>query len=126
MPVKYTAVLVSTFLAITFPVASAQERPEAPCPASDHSLHRAGNPQTVAWYARPSDTGHDIGYYVGGGCGCRGESRHPDEGVWGWDYRGCLIPRRIVLSWCHCGPYQGGIGYYRTVPKPNFASPSTP
>jgi hypothetical protein len=120
MSTRYLLVLLGTLLA------GSVRAQDAACLAVDAGLHRAGNPQHIAWYAWPSDTGHYIGYYVGGGCGCHGEPRHPDEGVWGWDYRGCLLPRRIVLDWCHCGRYQGGLGYYRTVPKPNIASPSTP
>ena len=64
----------------------------------------------------PSDTGHYIGYYVGGGNGRphKKEDRHDDEGTWGWDYQGWLIPRRVMLGWWHGQNYQGGTGAYKT------------
>jgi hypothetical protein len=81
--------------------AGAEECPPRPVPC-------------VAWWARPSESPHDIGYYVGGGVGKRhGEPRRPDEGTWGWDYVG-LLPRRIVLWWGHGRRCQGGTGAYRT------------
>lgn len=66
--------------------------------------------------AVPSDTGHYIGYWVGGGALSRkrGDGPSLEEGTWGWDYRGWLIPRRINLLWWHGRRYQGGIGSYRT------------
>jgi hypothetical protein len=67
----------------------------------------------VAWYAKPSDTGHYRGYYVGGGGTiCRGDYPCPNEGTWGWDYRGCLVPKKIFLLWNHGRRYQGGTGSY--------------
>jgi hypothetical protein len=76
----------------------------------------AGPPQ-VAWWAIPSDTGHNLGYYLGGGCGrpLKGEPRRPDEGTWGWDYQGWLIPRRVMLDWWHGRRDQGGTGKYENV-----------
>jgi hypothetical protein len=81
---------------------------------------RAGCPLQVACYAVPSDTGQYIGYYVGGGSALGGTHRYCDEGTWGWDYRGCLLPRRVILYWSHWR-YQGGTGAYRTEgpPVPN-------
>ena len=74
-----------------------------------------GLPQ-VAWWAIPSDTGHYLGYYVGGGCGrpLKAEPRRSDEGTWGWDYQGWLIPRRVTLEWWHGRRYQGGTGAYQS------------
>jgi hypothetical protein len=95
-------------------------------PSGEHTHARAGYPLVVAWYARPSDTGRYIGYYVGGGCLCRGQHRCCDEGTWGWDYGGFVFPKRVILKWCHGCRYQAGIGYYRTIPQPNLQSPSTP
>ena len=86
--------------------------------------HRAGHPRDVACYAVPSDAGHSIGYYVGGGAPCLGDARCLDEGTWGWDYAG-ILPRRIVLGWFHGRRYQGGVGAYRTV-GPNCTSKSSP
>src|SRR5262245_40385346 len=77
-------------------------------PSGEHTHARAGCPLSVAWYARPSDTGAYVGYYVGGGCAWRGQPRSAAEGTWGWDYRGFLFPRRIALNWCR--RYQGGVG----------------
>jgi hypothetical protein len=95
-----------------------------PCTVED-SAARAGQPDRVACYAVPADTGHDVGYYVGGGAPCFGEPRCRAEGTWGWDYRGLLLPKDVVLRWYHGRRYQGGIGAYRTV-APNCASKSTP
>ncbi len=71
----------------------------------------------IAWWAVPSDTGHSLGHYVGGGSGrpLKGEPRRPEEGTWGWDYQGWLIPRRVVLQWWHGRRDQGGAGAYQTV-----------
>jgi hypothetical protein len=80
--------------------------------AADHTMHRAGYPQDVARYAVPSETGHYIGYLVGGGAPCHGAFPCPSEGTWAWDYQGC-IPRRIALGWWH-GRYQGGTGAYKS------------
>jgi hypothetical protein len=101
---------------------------DSPGPYAGDSVAQRSHPGQlfdIAWYARPSDTGHYIGYYVGGGCVWKGDARSPSEGTWGWDYQGILFPRRVVLGWCR-SRYQGGVGYYRTVPKPNLKSPSTP
>jgi hypothetical protein len=71
--------------------------------------------QPVAWWAVPSNNPHYIGYYAGGGAPLRrSEPRGPDDGTWGWDYRGWLISRRVTLGWWHGRRYQGGTGAYRT------------
>ena len=75
---------------------------------------RSGYCGQTAWYAAPSDTGHYLGYYVGGGSPCRGEAPLPCEGVWGWDYSGLHFSPRIMLLWNHGVRYQGGPGAYRT------------
>ena len=31
----------------------------------------------------------------------KGEPRRPEEGTWGWDYQGWLLPRRVISSWWH-------------------------
>jgi hypothetical protein len=95
-------------------------------PSGCHTDSRAGYACSVAWYAHPSDTGAYIGYSVGGGCAVSRRARSTDEGTWGWDYRGVFLPRRVVLGWCRCPSRQGGIGYYRTVPRPDLSSPTTP
>jgi hypothetical protein len=80
----------------------------------DHTMTRAGYPESISRYARPSNTCEYYGYYVGGGCPCRGGPPGPLQGLWGWDYGGHphLVKPRIVLNWC-CR-YQGGKGAYRT------------
>ena len=83
----------------------------------------------VACYAKPSDTGRYVGYYVGGGAAWRGEPRALNEGTWGWDYKGFALPKRIDLQWTHGRRYQGGTGAYKTdgCPVPNvlaFPPPS--
>jgi hypothetical protein len=67
-------------------------------------------------WALPSSTGHYLGYYLGGGAGhsAKAEPRRVEEGTWGWDYQGWLLPRRVVLGWWHGRRYQGGTGAYST------------
>jgi hypothetical protein len=80
---------------------------------------RAGCPQQVRPWAVPSNTSHYYGYYLGGGTAFRRELRFCNEGTWGWDYGGILIPKRIHLGWSHGRRYQGGTGRYSTAgPSP--------
>ena len=87
------------------------DKPE-PWDVPDHTMQRAGFPQHIACYAQPSETTSYMGYYVGGGSPCGGRYPAPDEGTWGWDYRGCVLQRHIFLGWWHRS--QGGVGSYRT------------
>jgi len=75
----------------------------------------ASRPRLFNW-ALPSDTGHSLGYHVGGGAGNprKAEPRRDDEGTWGWDYQGWLLPRRVSLGWWHGRRAQGGPGAYKT------------
>jgi hypothetical protein len=85
------AVLVA-FVLGACPAASAESE-RADCPRCRRHVDghcRAGCPQTVAWYATPSNTRHYGGYYVGGGKPLLGESRSLDEGTWGWDFFGYM------------------------------------
>ncbi|MFM8953032.1 MAG: hypothetical protein ACKOOF_08245 [Planctomycetaceae bacterium] len=78
---------------------------------------RAGCPQSISPLARPTESPHEIGYYVGGGARERsrgGEHRRPQEGVWGTDYGGLLIPKHVMLGWWHGQRSQGGTGSYPT------------
>jgi len=121
--------LAPTTLTLTFWAGFAMG--QEPCLTREpHSHSRTGNSQSVAWYARPSDTGRCIGYYVGGGAPCHGEPRLLNEGTWGWDYKGFgYLPKWIALQWWHGRRYQGGTGAYKTdgPPIPNvlaFPPPS--
>jgi hypothetical protein len=87
------------------------------CYSCKQTLARAGHPERVAWYAKPSETPRFCSYPVGGGCAfkCKGEPRYPGEGTWGWDYCGSkCLPIRVALKWWHGRRYQGGEGDYRT------------
>ena len=61
------------------------------CHSSCDDFERAGNPQCVAGYARPSNSSADTGDHVGGGSPFRGQERRVGEGTWGWDYAGALV-----------------------------------
>jgi hypothetical protein len=75
---------------------------------------RAGCPLCLSLFAIPSNTRFYRGYYVGGGNVFRGDLRQCNEGTWGWDYGGILVPKRVALNWSHGRRYQGGTGAYRT------------
>ncbi len=72
--------------------------------------------QPVPCWAIPANNSNYVGTYVGGGCARprRADGRANDEGTWGWDYRGWLIPRDIMHGWWHGRRYQGGTGSYQT------------
>lgn len=79
------------------------------CAGCDHTMERAGNPQRVACYARPSRTAKYALGYVGGGClGIfhKAEGRCPQDGIFGWDYDCGFRPGRVFLGWCHCNRNQ--------------------
>jgi hypothetical protein len=88
----------------------------AQAPGCVDGQQRAGYPQEVAPWARPSDTGRYVGYYVGGGCvnPRKAEPPYPDDGTWGWDYLGGCFRRHVILGWWHGRRYQGGTGAYQT------------
>lgn len=93
--------------------------PMGPRPGEDQHA-RAGFPREVSPCAHPSDTGAYVLYPVGGGAPCHhfGRGPGPDEGVWGWDYRGRCIPSNVELLWTY-GKYQGGLDGYQGF-GPNF------
>lgn len=66
--------------------------------------------------AMPSRTKANVGYQVGGGNPFPhlAEPRRADEGTWGWDYQGRLLPRRVISGWWHGRRSQGGTGAYKT------------
>lgn len=82
-----------------------------------NQFDRAGNPERISPLAKPTESPHEEGYYVGGGArehALRGGERRHDEGVFGTDYTGLLIRKRTNLGWWHGQRYQGGVGAYRT------------
>jgi hypothetical protein len=85
-------------------------RPDAvKTPAQQFS--RAGHPECIAPWARPSRECLDQGYYVGGGAAVLGDSRGPQEGTWGWDYAERYT--KVRLDWWHGRRYQGGTGQFQ-------------
>jgi hypothetical protein len=87
------------------------------CRREHQDERRAGHPSLVSPLAQPSETKGEIGYEVGGGavpCRGKGEERCAEEGTWGWDYEGHLLPAKINLGWWHGARQQGGSGAYRT------------
>jgi hypothetical protein len=82
-----------------------------------NQFERAGNPQCISPLAKPTDSPHEQGYYVGGGAPVksrRGEARRDHEGTWGVDYTGIIVPKKTNLGWWHGSRYQGGVGSYPT------------
>ncbi len=76
--------------------------------------HRCNDERHVAPHARRPYNQGWCGYYVGGGASWGGETRHVDEGTWGWDYLGSPFRRRVALHWWHGRKPQGGSGAYKT------------
>ena len=52
------------------------------------------------------------------------EERRINEGVWGTDYTGLVIPKHTNLRWWHGSRYQGGTGSYPTDGPRVLHSPS--
>lgn len=81
----------------------------------NHTFERAGYPNEVSKLAHPTNTPKYAGYYVGGGCVCRGGGPGPLQGTYGWDFvGGCLVRPKVMLAWCFKCRYQGGSGAYKT------------
>jgi hypothetical protein len=82
---------------------------------------RAGNPQCLSHFARPTDSPHETGYFIGGGARTRaaaGQPRSITDGTWGTDYTGILFPKHIELNWWHGQRAQGGgLGYRNVAPR---------
>ncbi|MBM3956059.1 MAG: hypothetical protein FJ309_15865 [Planctomycetes bacterium] len=79
---------------------------------------RAGNPQCLSPFAKPTESPHETGYFIGGGARTRarhGQQRRVDDGTWGTDYVGILFHKHIELNWWHGSRFQGGGLGYRTV-----------
>jgi len=103
---KFTA-LAALALVAASPIANAD-------PPDDQN--RAGLPQEISRFAKPSDTGRYSGGMVGGGSVRlrKADGPLPDEGTWGWDYTGGIFRRRVFLNWWHGRRYQGRTGAYQT------------
>jgi hypothetical protein len=81
----------------------------------------------VAPWAKPGRTCAYSGGYVGGGGGLFHKGpRMVNEGTWGWDYQGWLLPRKVWLKWNHGVLYQGGAGAYKTDGPPVYNIFSVP
>jgi hypothetical protein len=78
-----------------------------------HTHERAGCPEHVACWARPSDSSHHVGYAVGGNKHLHGNLPSSADGTWGWDYAVCF-PRRITVLWSHGRCECSAPGTYRT------------
>lgn len=80
----------------------------------ENGFARAGFPNCLSRFARPStDAYHQVGY-VGGGTIFGGSSRRADEGTFGMDYSGHWFSRKTWLRWSHGKQHQGGAGRYET------------
>lgn len=95
---------------------------------ADDPCDRSGYHGRVACWALPTNTKAYTGYYVGGGQAVGGSGRFADEGTWGWDYRGLLVPSRVALWFNHGERYQGGGGAYKVDghPVPNLPAELNP
>ena len=80
----------------------------------ENAFERAGFPNCIGRFAKPStDAYHQVGY-VGGGTLFGGTSKRKDEGTFGMDYAGHWFSRKTWLKWSHGVRYQGGAGRYET------------
>ncbi len=87
-------------------------RPPGLWRSASHNHARAGHPQRIAWYAKPSRSPWDAFGFVGGNAAGRGEPRCVDEGTWGLDAGGLFGKRRVWLQWLHGRPsHQEGGSY---------------
>jgi len=62
-----------------------------------NAIDRAGNPESISPFAKPTESPHEEGYFVGGGArekSPRGEERFLGEGTWCTDYTGLLIRKK--------------------------------
>jgi hypothetical protein len=81
----------------------------AECPIAPETA-----PLELSPLARPAQTPHYAGGYVGGGSLLRGSGRASDEGIFGWDYVGPQrFAHRIFLGWSHGRKVPAG-GSYKT------------
>jgi hypothetical protein len=77
-------------------------------------VQRAGDPRSIAPWAKPQDPCKYDGYYAGGGAWrYKHDGRGCHQGTWGWDYTGKWVHPLVRLGWTHPPRYQGGTGSYQ-------------
>jgi hypothetical protein len=90
------------------------QSPRGTTTASDHTFERAGFPNVIAPWARPSQSPKYMPGYVGGSIPFGGGGPvAPVDGVFGYDYVGSGPPGRVFLGWAHHPTYPR-MGPYRT------------
>lgn len=109
---------VATLAAAAAPAHDLTPRMGRPATERKHfqgdQFRRAGWPQCISPLAKPTESPHEIGYYVGGSArerSRRSDCRLPHEGTWGTDYAGLLIHKHVDLGWWH-GRRANGTGTY--------------
>ena len=80
---------------------------------ADDPCDRSSYQGKVAWYALPTFTRAYTGYYVGGSRAFGGSGRCPEDGTWGIDYRGLLLPSRVNLWWNYGERHERSGGTYK-------------
>lgn len=99
---------------LRLPVENEERWKREPRQCVDH-WRRAGDPQGVHRFAKPSIDANYTGSYVGGGAVLLGRERDArQEGVWGVDYDGVIFPKRVFLDWNRGWRRQGGVKGYQT------------
>ena len=109
----HAAILALSIVACTAASAPAKPLSSLFYPRDPH--HRAGHPEIVKRNAKPTDAPPYCFGFVGGGApGPLGQPRTLEEGTWGMDYCGHILPHRVWLNWYHGRREQGGEGKYET------------
>jgi hypothetical protein len=102
------------------------DRNRGDCPPLRYRIsdcRRAGNPHSVARWAKCSVNGKYSSWFVGGGSPFFfGRCRKPTEGTWGLDYDGFFKHTKNWLNYTRIGRKQGGEGAYRTDGEPKIVS----
>jgi hypothetical protein len=103
-------------LAAIFAIGTPNLRAQSPgtTTAAAHTFARAGLPDSIAPWARPSRTAKQMPGIVGGSVTLSGDAPMArTEGVFGYDYVGFGPPGRVFLGWAH-DPVRPVMGSYRT------------
>ena len=107
---------ISNFSELPLSGPRGKETPVAPKAGRycENGFERAGFPNVVGRFAKPTtDTDHQVGY-VGGGTWFGGACRRTTEGTFGMDYVGRWFTRSTWMHWSHGALHQGGSGRYET------------